>query len=110
MKVSVWALALSLLGSAAAAQDKPLVIPQVEGARQGRIVGRAIACGVGQDRTGSAIAANRQRMLATVGAAFTEDRYLPALNEALSFETSLPKPSDTACAKAEKEFEALEAR
>ncbi|GEP09186.1 hypothetical protein [Methylobacterium gnaphalii] len=108
MKVSVCALVLSLLASAVAAQDKPLVIPQVEGAKQGRVIGRAIACGVPQERTGAAIAVNRQRMLAAVGAAFTEDRYLPALNDATSFEASLPKPSEAACAKAVTEFEALE--
>ncbi|GLS45210.1 hypothetical protein [Methylobacterium brachythecii] len=108
MKVSAGALALALLGSAAAAQDKPLVIPQVEGAKQGRIVGRAIACGVAQERTGPVVTQNRQRMLARVGAAFTEDRYLPELERAIAFETSLPKPSESSCAKAITAFEALE--
>lgn len=108
MRGFLGALALLLLAVPAFAEDKPLVIPQVEGATQGRVIGRAIACGVAQERSGALITANRDRMRAAVGAAFTEDRYLPALDEAIAFETSLPRPSDGACVKALTEFEGLE--
>lgn len=101
-------LALAVLAQAALAQDRPLVIPQVEGAKQGRLVGRAIACGVSRERTDVVVRASRERMLRAVGPAFTEDRYLPELDRAIRFETGLPRPSDAACAKALSEFEALE--
>ncbi|MET0427782.1 MAG: hypothetical protein ABW026_04715 [Microvirga sp.] len=100
-------LAFGLTVGAVAAQDRPLVIPQVEGAKQGRVIGRAIACGLARDRTDALITANRSRMLAAVGPAFTEDRYLPELDRAIAFETSLPRPSESACAKAVAEFERM---
>ncbi len=109
MKPLSRALALLLTAGAASAQDRPLVIPQVEGAKQGRVIGQAIACGVDPARTGAVVTANRARMLAAVGAAFTEDRYLPELDRAIAFETSLPRPSEPACARALAAFEALEA-
>lgn len=108
MRVPVWTLAFLSLCAAASAQDKPLVIPQVEGAKQGRIIGRAMVCGVPQERTGALIKINRERMLAAVGSAFTEDRYLPELDRTIAFETSLPPPSEAVCAKAIMEFDALE--
>ncbi|GEO99017.1 hypothetical protein [Methylobacterium haplocladii] len=108
MKVRTLSLVVVLTGSAAVAQDRPLVIPQVEGAKQGRVIGRAMACGVAKGRTGAVVTANRARMLAAVGSAFTEDRYLPELDRAIAFETSLPSPSEAACAKAVTAFEALE--
>lgn len=104
-------LVLMLLGLFAlptSAQDKPLVIPQVEGGKLGRIVGRAIACGAPEERTGAVLRAARERMRAAVGQAFTEDRFLPELDRALRFETSLPKPSDAACEKALAELGRLE--
>lgn len=108
MRVLVWTFAFLSSCVAASAQDKPLVIPQAEGAKQGRIIGRAIVCGVPQERTGVLIKVNRERMLAAVGSAFTEDRYLPELDRTIAFETSLPPPPAAACAKAITEFEALE--
>ncbi len=108
-------LAAVLFAGAASAQpapqppgsglDKPLVIPQVEGERQGKIVGRAIACGTPRERTDAVLQAARQAMLARVGGPFTENRYLPALGQAITFETSLGRPSDEACAKALDAFE-----
>lgn len=108
MRVHSLSLLVVLAAGAVSAQDRPLVIPQVEGAKQGRVIGRAIACGVDQARTGALVTANRARMLAAVGAAFTEDRYLPELDRTIAFETSLPRPSEPACAKAVAAFEALE--
>lgn len=108
MRILVGIVVTLLSSLPALAEDKPLVIPQVEGARQGRVIGRAIACGVPQERSGAVITANRARMLAAVGAAFTEDRYLPELDRAIAFETGLPRPSEPVCAKALTEFEALE--
>lgn len=109
MRRSLRAVALLLLSDAAFAGDRPLLIPQVEGAKQGRILGRGLACGVGRERIEAVIRTNRGKMLAAVGRPFTEDRYGPALDEAIGFETSLPRPSEAACAKALAEFESLEA-
>lgn len=108
MRLVSSALVLATLAGSASAEERPLVIPQVEGARLGRIVGRAIACGAPEDRTGTVVRAARERMLASVGQAFTEDRFLPELNRAIGFETSLPKPSDAACDKALVAFERTE--
>ena len=97
-----------LLATGANAQDKPLVLPQVEGGKQGRVVGRAIACGVPQERIAAYLGAARERMLKAVGGPFTQDRYLPALGQAIDQETSLGKPSEAACAKALDAFGRLE--
>ena len=97
------------LAPAARAEPKPLLIPQVEGERQGRIVGRAIACGAPEERTSAVLRASRERMLQAVGGGFTETRYLPELSRAIQFETSLPKPSDAACARALEALAGLEA-
>lgn len=98
-------LALLALSSAAHGQDRQLVIPQIEGEKQGRIIGRAIACGASTDRTDRILQAARDRMLTIVGRALTDERYVLSLNDAMSFEAGLPKPGDAACARA---FEALE--
>ena len=59
---------------------RPLVIPQVEGERQGKVLGRAL----------------------------TEERYALALDDAMRLETSLPAPSSIACEKALAGLERLE--
>lgn len=105
MKRSLALLALTLQTGPVPAQDRPLLIPQVEGEKLGRIIGRAIACGVAAERTDAVLKAARERMLARVGRALTEERFAPALNQAAGFETSLPRPSDAACAKATEAFE-----
>ncbi len=86
-----------------------LIIPQTEGAKHGRVVGRAIACGVERARTEAALSAARDRMRAAVGARFTEERYLPSLAQAIDFEGNLGRPSDEACAKALEAFAQFEA-
>ena len=88
---------------------RPLVIPQVEGERQGKILGRALACGLPRARVDAALQAGRARMLAAVGRALTDERYALALDDALRLETSLPAPSPQACEKAAAAFERLEA-
>jgi hypothetical protein len=97
---------LTLAG--AEAPGRPLLIPQVEGERQGAIIGRAIACGAPAARTDEALRVARERIMSALGRAMTEERFVPELNQALFFETSLPKPSDAACAKAMEAFERLE--
>lgn len=104
------ALVSGLLAAPARAEPKPLVIPQVEGERQGRIVGRAIACGAPEERTSAILHAARERMLRAVGGDFTETRYLPELSRAIQFETSLPKPSEAACVRALEKLGGLEAQ
>ena len=108
MRRSLWPLALVIASAEAAAGEKPLVIPQEEGARQGRIVGRALACGLPGERADAVLRAGRERMLAAVGRTFTEDRYGLERDRALTFETSLPRPSEAACARATAAFERLE--
>lgn len=97
---------LTLAG--ADAPGRALVIPQVEGERQGAIIGRAIACGAPAARTDESLRAARERMMRALGRAMTEERFVPELNQALFFETNLPKPSDAACAKALEALERLE--
>ncbi|MBD8909476.1 hypothetical protein [Methylorubrum zatmanii] len=87
---------------------RPLVIPQTEGERQGRILGRALACGVPRERVEAVLKAGRARMLAALGRALTEERYMLALDDALRLETSLPAPSPQACEKARTALERLE--
>lgn len=87
---------------------KPLVIPQVEGERQGKVLGRALACGVARDRVEPVLRAGRARMLAAVGLALTEERYTLALDDAMRLEASLPTPSPNACEKALAAMERLE--
>ncbi|WP_342148355.1 hypothetical protein [Methylorubrum sp. SB2] len=89
-------------------QGRPLVIPQAEGEKQGKIFGRALACGVPRERVDAAIAAGRTRMQAVVGRALTDERYLLSLDDAMRLETSLPAPSATACEKGIAAFERLE--
>ncbi len=91
-----------------AAGARPLVIPQVEGERQGKILGRALACGAARERVEAVLTAGRARMLAAVGRALTEERYVLALDDAMRLETSLPAPSPTACEKAVVALERLE--
>lgn len=97
---------LTLAG--AEAPGRPLLIPQVEGERQGAIIGRAIACGAPAARTDEALRVVRERIMRALGRAMTEERFVPELNQALFFETNLPKPSGAACAKAMEAFERLE--
>lgn len=87
---------------------KPLVIPQAEGERQGKILGRALACGAERERVERVLRTGRARMLAAVGRALTEERYVLALGDAMRLETSLPAPSPGACEKALAAFERLE--
>ena len=108
MKIGAALPGFLVLATVAVAQDTSLMIPQIEGGKQGRVVGRAIACGLPRERTEAYLRTARERMLRAVGGPFTEDRYLPALAQAIEQETSLGKPSDAACAKAAAEFERLE--
>ncbi|WP_096487991.1 hypothetical protein [Methylorubrum populi] len=87
---------------------RPLVIPQVEGERQGKVLGRALACGAERGRIERVLRAGRERMLAAVGRALTEERYALALDDAMRLETSLPAPSPGACDKALAGLERLE--
>ncbi|MFJ7836687.1 hypothetical protein ACIQX0_20815, partial [Methylobacterium sp. NPDC097213] len=66
---------------------RPLVIPQVEGERQGKILGRALACGTERERVERVLREGRARMLAAVGRALTEERYVLALDDAMRLET-----------------------
>ena len=101
-------LAPLLCSAAASGQDKPLVIPQAEGEKHGKILGRALACGVPRERVDAVLAAGRTRMQAAVGRALTDERYLLSLDDALRLETSLPTPSPAACEKGLAAFERLE--
>ncbi|MBB5757552.1 hypothetical protein HNR00_002265 [Methylorubrum rhodinum] len=101
-------LAPLLWSAAATAQDRPLVIPQAEGEKHGKILGRALACGVPRERVDATIAAGRTRMQAALGRALTDERYVPSLDDAMRLETSLPPPSPTACEKGLAAFERLE--
>ena len=87
---------------------RPLVIPQAEGERQGKILGRALACGAERERVEGVLRAGRARMLAAVGRALTEERYVLALDDAMRLETSLPAPSPASCEKALAALERLE--
>lgn len=106
---NVVVLGLLAWSSAGRAQDRQLVIPQDEGERQGRIIGRAIACGVAADRTNRALQTVREQMLRAVGRALTDERFVPVLNQALFLETNLPRPSEGACAEALEALARLEA-
>lgn len=103
-----------LVGSAVEAQTseapgvRPLVIPQVEGERQGKVLGRALACGAARERVERVLREGRARMLAAVGRALTEERYVLALDDAMRLETSLPAPSPAACERALTALEGLE--
>ncbi|GJE26210.1 hypothetical protein [Methylobacterium organophilum] len=109
-------LALLALAHPVSAQEaaqqaarKPLVIPQEAGARQGRVVGRAILCGVAPERVDALLRSRREAMQRAVGVALTQERYVLALNDAIAFETSLPKPEAPAfCETALAGFSALE--
>lgn len=90
------------------APGRPLVIPQEVGARQGRVVGRAVACGLPAERVEALLRALRERMQGLVGRALTDERYVLALNEAVQEETGLPTPTETACARAAEAFARLE--
>ena len=108
------ALALALLSGcwlvgAARAAEKPLLIPQEAGERQGKIVGRSLACGVERTRVETVLRRERERMLAAVGPTLTEERYAPSLGAAVELETSLGAPSEAACAAARTAFARLEA-
>lgn len=87
---------------------RPLVIPQIEGERQGKILGRALTCGAPRERVDAVLKSGRERMLASVGRALTEERYMLSLDDALRLETSLPAPSPQACEKALAALERLE--
>lgn len=109
-------LALALLAAGAARAQttpdaggaRPLVIPQAEGERQGKVLGRALACTAERERVERVLRTGRARMLAAVGRALTEERYVLALDDAMRLETSLPAPSPGACEKALAAFERLE--
>lgn len=87
---------------------RPLVIPQVEGERQGKVLGRALACGAERERVERLVRDGRARMLAAVGRALTEERYALALDDAMRLETSLPAPSPASCERAFAALERLE--
>ncbi|CAO4152788.1 UrcA family protein [Methylorubrum thiocyanatum] len=91
-----------------AGHARPLVIPQAEGEREGKTLGRALACGAERERVERVLRAGRARMLAAVGRALTEERYVLALDDAMRLETSLPAPSPTSCEKALAALERLE--
>ena len=93
----------------ARAEEKPLLIPQEVGERQGKIVGRALACGVERARVEAVLRRERERMLAVVGRALTEERYALSLNAGIELETSLGAPSEAACGTARTAFARLEA-
>lgn len=92
----------------AAPGARPLVIPQAEGEKHGKMFGRALACGVARERVDAAIAAGRTRMQAAVGRALTDERYLLSLDDAMRLETSLPVPSSASCEKGIAAFERFE--
>lgn len=89
-------------------EARPLVIPQAEGEKHGKILGRALACGAPRERVDAVLAAGRARMQAAVGRALTDERYLLSLDDAMRLETSLTPPSPTACEKGIAAFERLE--
>lgn len=91
-----------------AGHARPLVIPQVEGEREGKTLGRALACGAERERVERVLRVGRARMLAAVGRALTEERYVLALDDAMRLETSLPAPSPASCEKALAALERLE--
>jgi len=105
-------IALGFWSGAAQAQapesGRPLVIPQEVGARQGRVVGRALACGLPPARVEALLRTLRDRMQRAVGRTLTDERYVLALNDAMTLETSLPRPGDEACAGATEAFARLE--
>lgn len=113
-RVSTLILAVLVAGAARAqtppdaGNARPLVIPQVEGERLGKILGRALACGAERERVERVLRAGREHMLAAVGRALTEERYALALDDAMRLETSLPAPSPSACEKALAAFDRLE--
>jgi hypothetical protein len=72
------------------AQDKPLVIPHVEGERQGTVVGRAMACGADEAVTRRVARLASERMLRTVGQGLWQERFLPEFNDALQLASQLP--------------------
>ena len=96
-------------GGRARAAEKPLLIPQEAGERQGKVVGRSIACGVERARVETVLRRERERMLAAVGPTLTEERYAPSLGAAIELETSLGAPTEAACAAARTAFGRLEA-
>ncbi|WP_407518538.1 hypothetical protein [Methylobacterium oryzisoli] len=81
----------------AAAQERPLVLPHIEGERQGRIVGEASACGTDDATVQAAVRLLSGRMRARVGQNLWQDRFLPEFNDALRLAAQLP-PGD--CEKA----------
>ena len=81
----------------AAAQERALVLPHIEGERQGRIVGEAAACGADEATTQAALRLLSERMRARVGQTLWQDRFLPEFNDALRLGAQVP-PGD--CAKA----------
>ncbi|MDN3626303.1 hypothetical protein [Methylobacterium isbiliense] len=95
------ALGLALLAAfaagPAAAQERALVLPHIEGERQGRIVGEAAACGADEATTQAALRLLSERMRARVGQTLWQDRFLPEFNDALRLGAQVP-PGD--CAKA----------
>ena len=91
-----------------AGHARPLVIPQAEGEREGKTLGRALACGAERERVERVLRAGRARMLAAVGRALTEERYVLSLDDAMRLETSLPAPSPASCEKALAALERLE--
>ncbi|ACA19566.1 conserved hypothetical protein [Methylobacterium sp. 4-46] len=97
------ALRAALLGAgataaaAAAAQERSLVLPHLEGERQGTIVGRAVACGAPEAQTQRAARLAAERMRRAVGQGPWQDRFLPAFNDAASLAAQLPP---TACEEA----------
>ncbi|MGY2049326.1 hypothetical protein [Methylobacterium sp. JK268] len=97
----------ALLGAAggASGQERSLVLPHVEGERQGTILGRAIACGAPEARTQAAARAASERMRRLAGPSPWQDRFLPAFNDAASLAAALPPAS---CAEALTALDALE--
>ncbi|MFE1601772.1 hypothetical protein [Methylobacterium sp. ID0610] len=98
-------LALLAAAGPAAAQDRALVLPHVEGERLGTIVGRAMACGAPEAETRRASAAASARLRGAVGEAGWRDRFLPAFNDAVALVSQLPEAD---CDRALAAFSALE--
>ena len=106
------ALALLAVGAARAQTTpeaaRPRILPWRSPSTWGMTSGRALACGAARERVEGVLRAGRERMLAAVGRALTEERYVLALDDAMRLETSLPAPSPGACEKALAAFERLE--
>ncbi|ACL60760.1 hypothetical protein [Methylobacterium nodulans] len=94
-----------VVAGSAAGEERALVLPHVEGERQGGIVGRAMACGAPEADTRRAAQAASERMRRAVGQAQWQDRFLPAFNDAVALASQLP---EAACDRALAALSGLE--